>query len=82
MVFTRRIQNKRHSGSPSKVLDTGASDGLDIYLSSSDNNTDYLCRGPVQGFNFILHTPDEVPKVFKQYFNSQFDSFLGGIIIL
>lgn len=29
---------------------------------------DYICRGPVQGFKILLHTPGEIPRVSKQYF--------------
>lgn len=27
-----------------------------------------MCRGPVQGFKILLHTPGEVPQVSKHYF--------------
>ena len=37
-------------------------------LYKKDN--DYICRGPVQGFKIILHTPGEVPRASKQYFRA------------
>ena len=27
-----------------------------------------MCRGPVQGFKILLHTPGEIPRVSKQFF--------------
>lgn len=32
------------------------------------SNYDFVCRGPVQGFKILLHTPAEIPRVSKQYF--------------
>lgn len=36
-------------------------------------DVDYLCRGPVQGFKVILHSPNELPDVKGQHFRIPFD---------
>lgn len=33
-----------------------------------EDDMDYTCRGPVQGFKVTLHTPNELPQVDGQYF--------------
>lgn len=53
---------------PNRVLGPGARAGLNIVLKLTDPDLDYLCRGPVQGFKILLHTPGEIPRVSKQYF--------------
>lgn len=53
---------------PKRVLGPGARAGLNIVFKLYENDTDYICRGPVQGFKILLHTPGEIPRVSKQYF--------------
>lgn len=53
---------------PRRVLGPGARAGLNIVLKLSDPDLDYICRGPVQGFKVILHTPSEVPRASKHFF--------------
>lgn len=53
---------------PHRVLAAGSRAGLFVLLSLYDQELDYLCRGPVQGFKILLHTPGELPRVSKQYF--------------
>lgn len=53
---------------PRRVLGPGARAGLNIVLKLTEPDLDYLCRGPVQGFKILLHTPGEIPRVSKQYF--------------
>uniref|UniRef100_A0A336L784 CSON004091 protein n=1 Tax=Culicoides sonorensis TaxID=179676 RepID=A0A336L784_CULSO len=53
---------------PNRVLAAGARAGMFILLSLYDHELDYLCRGPVQGFKVLLHTPGEQPRVSKHYF--------------
>lgn len=53
---------------PSRVLAAGARAGLFVLLALYDQELDYLCRGPVQGFKVLLHTPGEQPRVSKHYF--------------
>lgn len=53
---------------PVRVLAAGARGGLFVLLRLYDYDLDYICRGPVQGFKILLHTPGEMPQVSKQYF--------------
>lgn len=53
---------------PYRVLSSGSRVGLKTILSIKDDDMDYLCRGPVQGFKVILHSPNELPQVSGQYF--------------
>lgn len=53
---------------PYRVLGPGAKAGLNVVLKLSDFDLDYMCRGPVQGFKILLHTPGEMPRVSQQFF--------------
>lgn len=53
---------------PYRVFGAGARVGLFILLRLYEPDLDFLCRGPVQGFKILLHTPGEVPQVSKHYF--------------
>lgn len=53
---------------PNRVLGPGAKAGFNIVLKLTQPDLDYVCRGPVQGFKILLHTPDEIPRVSKHYF--------------
>lgn len=53
---------------PRRVLGSGARAGFNIVLVLNHTNLDFVCRGPVQGFKFLLHTPGEIPRVSKHYF--------------
>lgn len=53
---------------PYRVLSAGARIGLFALLGLHDEDLDYVCRGPIQGFKILLHTPGEVPQVSKHYF--------------
>lgn len=53
---------------PYRVFGSGARVGLFVLLRLFDKHLDYICRGPVQGFKILLHTPGEVPQVSKHYF--------------
>lgn len=55
---------------PRRVLGPGARAGFNIVLKLTEPDLDYICRGPVQGFKIILHTPGEIPRVTKQYFRA------------
>ncbi|XP_034487599.1 pickpocket protein 28 [Drosophila innubila] len=52
---------------PARVLSAGARSGIFMTLQSFKQEVDYACRGPVQGFKVILHAPDDVPQVSKQF---------------
>lgn len=53
---------------PYRIFGSGARSGLFALLRLYEQNLEYLCRGPVQGFKILLHTPGEVPQVSKHYF--------------
>lgn len=53
---------------PFRVFGAGARAGLFALLRLFEQDLEYLCRGPVQGFKILLHTPGEVPQVSKHYF--------------
>ncbi|KAG4070425.1 hypothetical protein HA402_005657 [Bradysia odoriphaga] len=53
---------------PYRVFGSGARVGLFVLLKLYEQNLEYICRGPVQGFKILLHTPGEVPQVSKHYF--------------
>lgn len=52
---------------PARVLSAGARSGIFMTLQSFKQEVDYACRGPVQGFKVLLHAPDDVPQVSKQF---------------
>lgn len=52
---------------PARVLSAGSRAGLFIALQSFKQELDYGCRGPVQGFKVLLHSPDDAPLVSKQF---------------
>lgn len=53
---------------PYRVFGAGARAGLFALLRLFEQDLEYLCRGPVQGFKILLHTPGEIPQVSKHYF--------------
>lgn len=52
---------------PARVLSAGTRAGLFIALQSFKQEVDYACRGPVQGYKVLLHSPNDVPLVSKQF---------------
>ncbi|KAM8721472.1 hypothetical protein ACLKA7_007361 [Drosophila subpalustris] len=52
---------------PARVLSAGSRSGIFMTLQSFKQEVDYACRGPVQGFKVLLHAPDDVPQVSKQF---------------
>lgn len=57
-----------HAPYPLRVLNAGARAGLTVLMPLYNQDMDFICRGPVQGFKIHLHTPGEMPRVSKQYF--------------
>lgn len=52
---------------PARVLGAGTRAGLFVALQSFKQEVDYACRGPIQGFKVLLHSPDDIPVVSKQF---------------
>lgn len=42
-------------------------------MRAYEQDLDYICKGPVQGFKILLHHPGEVPRVSMQYFRAPLD---------
>ena len=55
---------------PKRILSTGVKAGLVAVFLLKKKNFDYICRGPVQGFKIILHTPGDIPRTSKQFFRA------------
>lgn len=53
---------------PYRVLAAGSRGGLFVLLRLYEENLDYICKGPVQGFKILLHPPGESPQLSRQYF--------------
>ncbi|KAL5291213.1 hypothetical protein ACFFRR_010554 [Megaselia abdita] len=53
---------------PYRAMGAGAKAGLNLYLLDVKLNNDMLCRNGQQGFKVILHTPGEIPRASKQFF--------------
>ncbi|EDW26343.1 GL26473 [Drosophila persimilis] len=58
---------------PNRVLGPGSRAGLYLFMGGMEMDFDDMCRGPVQGFKILLHTPGDVAQVSKQYFRIPFD---------
>lgn len=53
---------------PRRVNGPGPFSGLYVLLKLNENDIDFVCRGQVQGFKVILHSPNELPRVSTNYF--------------
>lgn len=53
---------------PNRVLGNGNRAGLLVAIQLLQENMEYMCRGPIQGFKFLLHMPGEVPQISKYYY--------------
>ncbi|XP_045477140.1 pickpocket protein 28-like [Harmonia axyridis] len=55
---------------PRRAISAGAKAGFYLLLRLYDQDLDYVCRGPVQGFKILLHHPAAIPQVGTQYFRA------------
>ncbi|KAF5270642.1 hypothetical protein FQA39_LY01380 [Lamprigera yunnana] len=55
---------------PIRAISAGQGAGLSVLLRAYEEDLDYVCRGPVQGFKVLLHHPADVPRVSQQYFRA------------
>lgn len=53
---------------PYHVLSAGSKAGLRVTMAIKEDDMDYVCRGPAQGFKVMLHSPNELPQVSGHYF--------------
>lgn len=52
---------------PQRALGTGLRTGLIIVVQQKKMHTDYLCKGPVQGFKISVHNPAELPTFSNDF---------------
>lgn len=52
---------------PLRVLGSGVSNGLNVQLKIHEEDIDYICRGPVQGFKVLIHTTSDMPQATAEY---------------
>lgn len=45
----------------------GADVGFNVVLKSNEDDLDYICKGPVQGYKVLIHSPDELPRMAKGF---------------
>lgn len=53
---------------PHRVFGAGARAGLSALLQLYKEDLEYICRGAIQGFKIILHSPSEIPLVSRNFF--------------
>ena len=54
---------------PRRVLGSGTRASLIVVFRLYQADLDKLCRGAVQGFKVLLHSPNEIPKVSTNYYS-------------
>lgn len=54
---------------PHRAYSTGLRAGFGSTLFFLNHTTDFLCSGPIHGFKIILHGPDEIPQISKNFFH-------------
>ncbi|XP_065075657.1 pickpocket protein 28-like [Ochlerotatus camptorhynchus] len=58
---------------PYRTLGPGYSAGISLLLLSNNEDMDYLCRGPVQAFKALLHSPADYPQVSQKFVHVPMD---------
>lgn len=52
---------------PLRVISTGHKTALKVTLKANVEDMDLHCRGSIQGFKLMLHTPSNMPRVAQDY---------------
>lgn len=52
---------------PLRALGSGMTNGLKVHLKIHEEDIDHICRGPIQGFKVLLHTPSNMPQSTAEY---------------
>lgn len=60
---------KNRKAYPYRVMDAGLQYSLIVILMSNRYDIDYLCSGTVQGFKIGFHSPGDIPRVKKNFFD-------------
>lgn len=58
---------------PFRSFGSGRKKGVSLKLRMRQQDVDYTCKGAVNGFRILLHTPDELPKINDHYYKVPFD---------
>lgn len=62
---------------PYRVLGSGSKESLFLSFTGKKTDEDLVCRGPVQGYKVILHTPGDLPQVSKNFVSVPFDQVVS-----
>ncbi|XP_024081092.1 pickpocket protein 28-like isoform X2 [Cimex lectularius] len=52
---------------PERALFPGSKAGITFVFKAEPADSDFLCRGPVEGFKVLLHNPAEIPTIGERY---------------
>ncbi|XP_055382438.1 pickpocket protein 28-like [Condylostylus longicornis] len=58
---------------PHRIFSAYFRGGFFIILQAYGQNTDHICKGVVKGFRVLLHSPDDVPYITKNYIRIPLD---------
>ena len=56
------------SAYPWQSYGAGLRGGLTALIRLYEQDSEYLCRGPVMGFKVLLHLPSDTPQIANHYF--------------
>ncbi|KAJ8935302.1 hypothetical protein NQ318_015336 [Aromia moschata] len=59
---------------PLRALLSGADNSIQVTFMHFQSDTDYICVEDVLGYSVLLHSPDTIPQLKKQYFQVPFDT--------
>lgn len=63
-------KNVKHRDSyPFRAIDAGVQYSLIVILKIDNNDIDYLCGGTKQGFQVGFHSPSDIPRSRRDFFN-------------
>lgn len=69
-LWSNEEEFTRYSGSgvyPRRALGAGVKAGLSVVLKTRKSDVEHVCRGGMDGFKVLLHSPDEFPMVSEFY---------------
>ncbi|XP_038106259.1 pickpocket protein 28 [Culex quinquefasciatus] len=69
-LWSNEEEYTRYSGSgvyPRRALGAGVKAGLSVVLKTRKSDVEHVCRGGMDGFKVLLHSPDEFPMVSEFY---------------
>lgn len=57
---------------PIRILGSGRKAGFALKLRMKQQDVDYACKGDLNGFRILLHTPDEIPQLDSHFYRLPF----------